>query len=266
MTSRIGQRPLNDAERKALKRLLPPLARNLPGTVFRYLLMVVLVFLTLAVAGVMIDMLIRDLWHGPPLQSPLWVDVALVVGIYGAALLGPLPSVLRSHRRRMTRDRALREDLLGGVAEVIEVHSTDATLTWLAREPPICLELSTEQRLLLHGDRLHWDLALFGLSTVEATDLIEEEDEEEDEGEDNDMDDQMDEAWRGLTCFPNSHSVIHRLPHSGKLLRIELHGSPIEPRIIDSPDVALAKALKTLGENPDMESIRILGDSPPSHH
>lgn len=262
MPPRIEQRPLDDAERKPLKRLLPPLARNLPGTVFRYLLLVVLVFLALAVALTMIETLIRDLWHGPALQLPLWANVVMSIGIYGTTLLAPLPRVLRSHRRRMARDRALRDDLLGGVVEVIEVHAADATLTWLAHEPAICLELSAEQRLLLHGDRLHWDLALFGLSTAEATGL----DEEEDEGEDNDMDDQTGEAWRSLTCFPNSHSVIHRLPHSGKLLRIELHGSPIEPRLTDMPDKRMAEAMKTLVANPGIESMLIPGiDASPPH-
>lgn len=252
MPSKIEQRPLDDAERKALRRLLPPLARNLPGTIFRYLLMVVLVFLALAVAGVMIDTLIRDLWHGAPLQSPLWVDVALVVVIYGTTLFAPLPRVLRSHRQRMLRDCALRDDALGGIAEVIEIHATNAALTWLAHQPVICLDISADQRLVLHGDRLHWDLELFGLSIKGASE----------DDDDHGTDDPDDDAWSDRTSFPNSHCVIHRLPHSGGLLRIDLWGTPIEPILIDSPDIPLAEAMKTLVENPGIESMLIPGIAP----
>jgi hypothetical protein len=252
MPTRIGQRPLDDAERKALKRLLPPLVRNLLGTLFRYLLLVVLVFLALTVTGLMLETLIRDIWHGPALELPWWVGVVLVIAIYGTTLFAPLPRMLRSHRRRILRDCALRDDALGGVAEVIEIHATNAALTWLAHQPVICLDLSADQRLVLHGDRLHWDVELFGLSTKDASE----------DDDDHGTDDPDDDAWSDRTSFPNSHCVIHRLPHSGRLLRIDLRGTPIEPLLIDSPDIILAEAMKTLVENPGMESMLIPGIAP----
>lgn len=261
MASSIGQRPLDDTERKALRRWFPPLVRNLPGTIFRYGLMVVLVFLTLAVAGVMIDMLIRDLWHGPPLQSPLWVDVALVVVIYGITLFAPLPRVLRSHRRRMRRDQALRDDLSGDVAQVIELHATDAALVWLEEQAVICLDLSPDQRLLVHCGRLRWDKIQFERIVAEEPDT---EEEEEDGMHDQD-DDTIGAAWSRVFAFPSRHCVIHRLPHSGCLQRIDQHGSPIEPFLVEIPDHALADALKRLSANPDIESMLIPGIAPQSN-
>ncbi|RNF83096.1 hypothetical protein [Montanilutibacter psychrotolerans] len=209
-------------------------ARALPGAVGRY----VMLFLLLLAAGLSAVAVVTGIARtsqGHPLAGLItadpgpwtlrlftvlfWGSIVVIPGcIAGRALLRDL----HGHRRRL-RDH---ED---GTAQVIRLESARFVKVLDGQEGAVFLfDIGGGNVLAVGGDRAG-DRMLFGLPAQEADDAA------PDDGLAGSVDDDV--------PFPNSSFEVHRLPHTGRLLGIVLHGERVvAERIVLSNELALPDA------------------------
>ena len=250
----IGRRPLSLEEAGDLS---SPAWRlwlmAVPGVLGRFLLFFLLAMLLMMVVMGSIDSVLQKMASGSTpsfLQkerTPLvfWI---LAVCIWAPVFALPAYVTYRGFRPRVRRHRARRADLLGGEAWLI--HATAPAFVEVVddRENSFyLLDLEDGRTLLIDGAPIEWDFELFGLPTPEV-DFDDESD--EDSGDD-------DDRPPPRTPFPTSDFVLHWLPNTGRILRIESRGEPAVPsRVLLGNEVTLAEANRFLVE-PDRGALVI---------
>lgn len=256
MPSSMNQRRLTADEYQLLENELSPSACRVGRSIGLYAALAIIAFLAQVVAVIAIATSRIDDPDGPFLLSPSWPLAALVLGICLVALLGPAPLVLRSHRTRTIRDRARHDDVLSGVVDVIEIEDIEAEQHVLPGRALYCFALTSGHRLLLTHPvpYISYTLADPGLLVPYAVAYRALMDEST-------ADRIAADAAVCFLPFPSQHFVIHRLPHSGRILHIEFLGAWKIPIQTARPDAALQAAMNILRARPDLESI-LLSNEP----
>lgn len=243
MAAEVSRRALSPEEREALAsptwRLL---LWAIPGVIGRYLLFFLLAMLLMMVTFGTLDTVLRNIPNGPtphfwqqdPPDFVIWIFVACV---WGPVFLVPGYITYRGIRPQVRRHRACRADLLAGEAWVIRVEDPSFVEIVADHEDSFyLLEIGDHRSLLIDGGRVAWDFELFGLPTSE-----------DDFDESRDEDEEIDWSPPPPTPFPNTSFVLHLLPHSGRLLQIEVHGQPAQPgRVLLAKELALPESAKFL--------------------
>lgn len=217
----LHQRPLTPNERDELSGSISRLwLVSLPGVLFRYVLVFLLLMGLVGAVVSILDGMSRKSPAGFSFmqwQPPSWAIPIIIVAIWGPIVLVPIHFATRSLRRNLRRQRARARDREGGYACVARVDDARfiSLVSKVGRE---CLlfEVDPMRGLLIDGERPRFDYALFGLP-------------EPDYDEDEIDDDVPREDDTNRTPFPNSRFDLHWLPHSGRMLHIDVHGGNVAP-------------------------------------
>jgi len=217
----LDSRPLTDAERDELAGSTTRVwLLALPGVVFRYVLVfLMLMGLMLVTVGIVDAAARRSPANFSLLQAkpPPWAVPVIIFAIWAPIFLVPIHFATRSLRRRLRRQRARTRDREGGRARIARVDGTRfASVVWADGGEKLLFELDAGRALLVDGERPRYDLPLFGLPEPDY----------DDESED---DEAPPEGAPGSTPFPNTRFDLHWLPNSGRMLHIEPHGEVASP-------------------------------------
>ncbi len=224
----FSTRKLTNEERATLKHpLLGPTINNLPGSIFRFLL---LFLVMLAGWGTFVAIV-----ASPNVQWPGWTEsenleslkqaflIWLVVMIWGSIFAVPAYITLRSHVRRYRLDSVRAKDYKQNLVEIIRLTDTSFITVVDNNDNSLFLFDLDGNKTLIIGDDVEWCPELFGLPALDEYDDI---DDENDDGEDYGPGSKPD------IPFPNTDCLIHRLPNSGRILKIELRGEKQNPKAI----------------------------------
>jgi hypothetical protein len=253
----IGRRTLSPEEARDLS---SPTWRlwlmAVPGVLGRFLPFFVLAMLLMMVVMGSLDSVLQKIPKGSTphfwqKEPPPFVLFLFIACVWGPVFALPAYFTYRGFRAQVRRHRARRADLLGGEAWLI--HATAPAFVEIVddREDSLyLLDLGDGRTLLIDGARIEWDFELFGLPTPE-----EEFDDESDEFDEASEVDSERPPLR--TPFPNSDFVLHWLPNTGRILRIESRGEAAVPsRVVLGNEVTLAEANDFLVD-PDKGAIVI---------
>jgi hypothetical protein len=254
MAVTLDRRTLSEEERQGLASpLWSLLLKGIPGLLGRYVLFFLLAMLLMMVVSGVIDAAVRKLSSGSTnlMQQqarPDWFWI-LVLGIWGPVIVIPGYLAYRGFRPQVRRHRSRRADLLANEAWVVRI--VDAPFVEFVDDCDARLflfDLGDGRSLLVDDGRIAWNFALFGLP-------------EPDEAPDEDADGNEDLDRPSIrTPFPNSDFVMHLLPTSGRILRIEARGEPVAPsRVLAQDAPALPEAARLLAD-PDRDALLIERD------
>jgi hypothetical protein len=232
----LDRRPLTDSERDELAGSTTRLwLLAIPGVVFRYVLVFLLLMGLVMAAVAILDGMSRKSAAGFSLmqwQPPSWAVPVLIFAIWAPIFLIPIHFATRSLRRRLRRQRARTRDRDEGCACIARVEGARfvSVVSGVGGEK-LLFELDAARSLLIDGERPRYDLALFGLPQPDY-------DDDEESGDD----EVPPEGAPGSTPFPNSRFDVHWLPNSGRMLRIEAHGEVVAPlRVFLDNELPLAE-------------------------
>lgn len=235
MPARFASRPLEDAERAALP---PPRRlyrlRALPWPLVHFFFYVLIAWLAFAAFG---SLLFAALEEASLPLGRLPEAAALVIGIaiYAALTLIPGRLVYRRWRRDTRSDRERARDLREGRVDVIQVEDAAlAALPGLLDGSFLLCDLGEGRSLLLDRERMR---ALCGAVVPPVTHGSETS------------------GAPPVAGFPCRSFVLHRLPHSGRCLRLEPLGAPCGLPPVPERLTLRASELAAFRDNPDCDAL-----------
>lgn len=235
MPARFASRPLEDAERRAL----PPPRRfywlwSLPWPLVHFVFYLLIAWLAFAAFGSLLFAALEK--AGLPLGR-LPETAALVIGITIYAALTVIPGwlVYRRWRRDTRCDRERARDLREGRVDVIHVDDANlAALPGLLEGSFLLCDLGEGRSLLLDRERMRVLCAAPASPVNHAAETS---------------------GAPPVAGFPCRSFVLHRLPHSGRSLRLHALGSPCGLPPVPERLALHASDLAAFRENPDCDAL-----------
>jgi hypothetical protein len=217
MPATIRHRPFSSDERARLAFSWPArLSKHLAANFGRFLIYFLLTYLALVVLAGIVDRIVYDHIGRAIRVTPdkRWIVIVFGIAFWGFAIGLPAYFAIRRFRRRSAVDRERIRDRDRGEVDMIHVLKPAYAL---ALEPGKALlylfDLDNSKTLVIdHQKSGDW----YHLCDISPPSLDEDENITQMDGED------------GYDFpFPNTECIVHRLAHSGDLLRIEIKGEAL---------------------------------------